>query len=99
MYTSLNSIPSIFLYLVLRYADGVLPGQGSPDHTEECSGTGTSTHSSAGTTAASGALSVKRSVRQSSTLIIDYVLVRMRGEGAVICDNYLFHLCTVILSL
>ena len=25
----------ILLLLVLRYADGVLPGQGSPDHSEE----------------------------------------------------------------
>ena len=44
--------------LVLRYADGVLPGQGSPDHTEESM----STLSYTGTTAASGSLQSKRLV-------------------------------------
>merc|ERR1719350_382716 len=49
---------------VLRYADGVLPGQGSPDHTEDCSATGTATHSIAGTTAALGSFPTKRSKKR-----------------------------------
>ena len=71
---SLNyfSVVLLFIYLVLRYADGVLPGQGSPDHTEDCLSTGNTAYTLAGTTAASGALTIKRSIlRYFLIFIID----------------------------